>query len=171
MIAFVAGRWYTCTQERFMLGNDISTTDFALSENGIHLLRDGYNYKTIGWQRIDKATIKKGPEIKNPLLSLAAGLALVTFAGLKAISLYQDFADPAVHRIYIEAILLPLFPALIGVYFLYAYFKKGLILQVKEGRSVCRLRLHELEKQNGLAGLKSYLHQKLSSRLLVMDNG
>ncbi len=153
-----------------MAPHDITTTDFALSENGIHLLRDGYNYKTIGWHSIDKAIIKNGPEIKNPFLSLAAGLALIILAGMKAISLYWDFTDPALHRIYIESILLPLFPALIGVYFLYACFKKGLILQVEESRSVCRLRLSELEKQNGLAGLKSYLHQKLSSKLLVVEN-
>ena len=93
---------------------DFELTDFALSENGIHFLRNGFNYKTIAYHDLDRALIKRGIEIKNSFLSLLVGTALVSFSLFKCISLYKEFSDPTVYRFYIESILLPLFPDIIG---------------------------------------------------------
>src|SRR5687768_12019242 len=98
---------------------DFELTDFALSDDGIHLLRSGFNYKTIPYDHLDNALITRGAESKNSLFSLVIGIALLFFSVSKCISLYHDFSDPTVHRIYIESILFPLFPALVGFYLIY----------------------------------------------------
>lgn len=148
---------------------DISTTDFALSENGIHLLRSGYNYKTIAWHSIESALIKRGPQINNPFLSFAAGSALAVFALAKAASLYNDFTDPAVRRVYIEAILLPLLPAMIGLYSIYTCFSKGPVLQVRAKGAVYQFHLREVATQERMEQLKNVLNHKLAPRFSVQD--
>jgi hypothetical protein len=145
-------------------------TDFALSENGIHLLRNRYNYKTITFQDLERVRIKRGAEIKNSLLSFIIGVALFSFSVFKGISIYQDFTDPAVHRIYIESIILPLFPALIGLYLVYASIKRGPILQIEQGRARYKLRLKEIQKNNQAENLKLFLCEKLSSKLIIEEN-
>lgn len=144
-------------------------TDFALSENGIHLLRNGFNYKTVYYHDLEKATIKRGAEIKNTLLSLIIGVALVSFSILKGISLYSDFNDPGLHRIYIESILLPLFPGLIGSYLVYAALKRGPILQLEQGGTKYKLRLREVQRSSEIESMKLFLNKKLSSRMEIKD--
>jgi hypothetical protein len=119
---------------------------------------------------LERAVIKRGAEIKNSLLSFIIGVALLSFSVLKGISLYHDFNDPTVHMIYIESILLPLFPALIGLYLVYASFKKGPILQVEQGNVRYKLRLRETQKNNQTENLKLFLCEKLSSKLIIKDN-
>ena len=145
-------------------------TDFALSDEGIHLLRSRYNYKTIAYHDVDKAFIKRGPEIKNPLLSLLLGIALLSFSIVKSISLYQDFNDPTIRIIYIESILLPLFPALIGFYFVYTCIRKGPLLQIEQGNRSYKLSLREVQMNGGSEELKRYLRQKLSIKLAIEDH-
>jgi hypothetical protein len=139
--------------------------DFALSESGIHLLRNTYNYKTIAFHDIKRARIKRAVEIKNPILSLVVGIALISFSALKCLSLYKDFNDPSLHIIYIESIILPVLPGLIGIYFAYASMKKGLILQVEQGSERYKLSLKEAQKSKDVGNLKLFLKEKLSSKL------
>jgi hypothetical protein len=89
---------------------DFESTDFALSMQGVHLLRSGFNYKTIDYPDIDKATIKRTREIKNVILSMTFGFFLFAFAILQTLDVINIFNDPNVHTIYIESIILPLFP-------------------------------------------------------------
>ena len=145
-------------------------TDFALSDTGIHLLRNRFNYKTITFHDLERATIKRGSEIKNSVLSLIIGVAFLSFSILKGVSIYQDFNDPTVHRIYIESILLPLFPALIGLYLIYACIRRGPILQVEQGSARYKLRLREIQKSNQAESIKLFLSEKLSSKLIIEDS-
>ncbi|MGN6494398.1 MAG: hypothetical protein ACTHLE_20570 [Agriterribacter sp.] len=84
--------------------------DFALSGQGIHLLRNGFNYKTIEYGQIKKATIKRAREIKNVFLSMLFGILLLAFVISQSFYLIKVFNDPNVHRIYIESIVLPVLP-------------------------------------------------------------
>jgi hypothetical protein len=153
-----------------MLKYDFELTDFALSDIGIHLLRNRYNYKTVAYHDLDKVQIKRGTESKNSLLSLFIGIALLSISVFKCISLYQDFNNPTVYTIYIESILLPLFPALVGFYLVYVCIKRGLILQVEQGSIRYKLRLKEIEKAGQTENLKLYLSKKLCSKLIIEDN-
>ena len=44
---------------------DIHAKDFALSADGVHLLRNRFNYKTISFNDINAAGFKRAVETKN----------------------------------------------------------------------------------------------------------
>ncbi len=106
-----------------MITYDIESKDFALSQQGIHLLRNRFNYKTITFYDIDKATFTRASDTKNIVLALIAGILLIVFAIYQTIGVFQDFHDPEVHRIYIESIVLPVLPLLVGLYCIYIAVK------------------------------------------------
>jgi len=149
---------------------DFEATDFALSIQGVHLLRSGFNYKTIEYLDIDKATIKRTREIKNVFLSMIFGFFLLAFAILQTLNVINTFNDPNVHKIYIESIILPLFPGLIGIYLIYVSNKKGLVLILETGSNRQKLRLSAFVKTNNTNQLRNYLNARLSNRLVVFES-
>src|SRR5215475_14273916 len=54
----------------------LQSEDFALSDEGVHLLRSGFNFKTIPYNEIKQATLRRDVEIKRPLIILCLGLAM-----------------------------------------------------------------------------------------------
>ena len=148
---------------------DFESTDFALSMQGVHLLRSGFSYKTIDYPDIDKATIKRTREIKNVTLSMTFGFLLLGFAILQTLYVINIFNDPNVHTIYIESIILPLFPGLVGIYLTYIANKKGLILIIETGHKCQKLRLGDFVKNKTTNQLRNYLNTRLSYRLVVFE--
>lgn len=149
---------------------DFEATDFALSDAGIHLLRSRHNYKTIEYKDIDKAIIIKTSEIKNGMFCLLLGIALVSFSIYEVVFVTKIFSNSDVHVIFIESILLPFFPGVVGIYLLYIFVKKGLVLTIESGNSKQKLRLRDFVKNNNLDKVKLYLKEKLSYRLSITDN-
>ena len=149
---------------------DFEATDFALSTQGVHLLRSGFNYKTVQYTEIDKATIKRAREIKNVFLSMIFGTCLLVFAILQIMFVIGLFKNPNVHKIYIESIILPLLPGLFGIYLLYIANKKGLILIIETGSKIRKLRLSDFVKDNNTSKLINYLNTQLSNRLEVPES-
>jgi len=149
---------------------DFEATDFALSIQGVHLLRNGFNYKTIEYLDIDKATIKRTREIKNVFLSMIFGFFLLGFAILQALNVINAFNDPNVHTIYIETIILPLFPGLLGIYLIYIANKRGLLLIIETGSKSQKLRLSAFVKNKNTYSLRNYLNARLSGRLIVFES-
>ena len=141
---------------------DIEATDFALSSEGIHLLRSKFNYETIPYDKVSKATLTKGSEIKNVLLAFIVGFVLISFAILQSIHVLKLFQDPAVHRIYIQSIVLPVLPALIGAYLIYGSLKRRLVLIVRKDSARYKFRLKGIDKDSD--SLIGYLREKLSGR-------
>jgi len=148
---------------------EFETTDFAFSPKGIHLLRSSYNYKTIGYQEIDKATIKQASEIKNVLLSLILGIILFAFAILQTVYVIRLFNDPHVYHIYIETIVLPVLPGLDGLYLIYIAIKKGPVLIIEAGNKKHKLRLRSFVRSNKIIDVRNYLVNKLSHNLSIED--
>jgi hypothetical protein len=149
---------------------DFELTDFALSNKGIHLLKNRYNFKTIGFHDVDSIILKKGAETKNIVLCLVIGISLLVFAFFQAIGIYESINDPTVNRIYIEGIILPFLPAMIGGYCIYISLKKAPILYVKSGKEKHRLRLKEVIKNNKIEELKLYLRANLQTKFIINDN-
>ena len=147
---------------------DFESTDFALSMQGVHLLRNRFNYQTIKYKDINKATIKRTREIKNVILSMTFGIILLAFAILQTLLVINIFNDPNVRKIYIESIILPLLPGLVGIYLIYIANKKGLMLIVETGRKSQKLRLRDFVKNKKAYQLRNYLNARLSNRLVVL---
>lgn len=143
------------------------TAAFGLSDAGIHLFRSGYNYKTLPYPDIRRAILKKGTAIKNWLLILVAGLALMTFAVYQAAHLYHLFMDPDVHQVYIQSILLPVLPLILGNYCIYISLRRTTILKVKYQGGKVKLPLSALVNSNEAEHLVAYLQDKLGTRFSI----
>ena len=146
---------------------DFEATDFALSNKGVHLLRSRYNYKTIEYESIEKATIKRGPEINNVILVFVFGIGLVAFALFQSLNVLGLFKNPDVHVIYIESIVLPVLPGLLGFYLLYVATKKGTILIIETSSTKQKLRLRDFIKSNRMEDLRNYLSRKLYYKFVI----
>jgi hypothetical protein len=141
--------------------------DFALSDEGVHLLRNQFNFRTVGYNQINRATIERSTEIKNAPLILAIGISLVCFSFYQSRWIINSFTNPEVHRIYIETIVLPIIPAFVGIYCIYISLKKAPILKLEEGSRKYKLRLKSVIKNNQAFEFANYLNQHLGSKVNV----
>ncbi len=103
---------------------DFATKEFAISEEGIHMLRSGFNYKTISFQQIDKVIIKMDFLTKRVFLTWLVGLASIIFAFMQVKNVYECLVDPAVKVVLIEFVVLPFLPTMLGIYCIYISVKK-----------------------------------------------
>jgi hypothetical protein len=138
--------------------------DFALSDDGVHLLRNGFNYQTISYNDIHKAAFTMAVETKNVALMLGFGTLLIAFSLYNTIGVFENFNDPLVHRIYVESIVLPVLPFLLGLYCIYISVKKVPTLLIELNNKKHKLSIQEFVKHQHVGELESYLKVKLGSR-------
>ena len=147
-----------------MANYDIESKDFASSSVGIHLLRNRFNYKTISFYDIHKTTFTKAVETKNVVLTLIVGALLVAFAVFQAIGVYEEFCDPSVHHIYIQSILLPVLPLLVGLSCVYLGVKKIPLLIIELENEKHKLSLRDIIDSGRMEALETYLKEKLREK-------
>jgi hypothetical protein len=141
--------------------------DFALSDSGVHLLRNRFNFKTIEYEEIKSATIEKATEIRNASLILILGVSFVCFAFYQCRWITELFTNPQIYTISIEAIVLPVIPAFLGFYCIFIALKKGPVLKLEERNKKYKLRLRSVVKNNLLLEFEKYLRSKLGMKLTV----
>jgi hypothetical protein len=128
-----------------------STTYFGLSSQGIHLLRNGYNYKTIGFEDITSMEIRNGWEMKNWLWVLLVGVLLAGYGIFDIFQIIGLLNNPTVHDIKIQRLLIPVFPLLLGVYSIVVALRTTRIMEVKCKDKTHYFSLRELIKSNQLS--------------------
>ena len=141
------------------------STEFAVSDNGIHLLRSGLNYKTIRWSEVDSIKIRKGKEINNSWVIFLLGLILLTAGVYLTIRTVDILVHKEHAERYIKMLLFFLIPV-IGVYFVYNSMKTGIIMSVNYAADKKEMfPLNEIIRQNRLNEFKSLMTVKLGTRL------
>lgn len=143
------------------------TPQLGISHVGFHLLRNRFNYQTIEYGNIIRAEIRIGKEINNWVLTLLLGLLLLLFATYYSISLATMLYKNIIHVIYIEEIVIPVFPALIGGYCVYAALRKGPILTFKTEMRKYKYPLRHLENGKTIGELQDFLKTKFSTHLTI----
>jgi hypothetical protein len=144
------------------------TTEFGLSDQGIHLLRSRFNYETIPFSDIESVTIEKGKELNNWAAILTFGIVLVSIAIFYILRALHVIGNLEVNVIYIEQIIIPVIPFLLGCYCLYSSTRNGTILRFRTISSKKdKFPLKEIEKKDDLAGLQQYLKDRLSTRIRI----
>jgi len=133
--------------------------DLGLSHEGVHLLRNGFNYKTIPFKEIQKTEFKKGNVLKNRVILLIVGIGVVGFSIYAAISLYDSFYSPDVYRIYIEELLVPILPFFMGAYALYAVLRKEEVI-VFHGEKRYTFSLKSFIKEGKMEEIRAFLKEK-----------
>lgn len=135
----------------------------GISKEGIHLLHNGYNYDTIAYKDISHAEIGWGNALKNRGILLAAGIIMLIFTALAIRGIIRAYNDPMTRTIYIEGLLLPLFPLLLGAYSTYMALRKETILIVQAKKSL-KFSLTSFKNKDELEPLRKYLSGKVNLR-------
>jgi hypothetical protein len=142
------------------------TSEFGISDDGIHLMRSGFDYKTIRWGQINSVKIEKGKELFNWWIIFLLGVALLALGVYWSIRtvdilLHKDHAER-----YAKMLLFLLIPC-IGVYFVYNSLKTGTILRVKHTSSKKEMfPLREIVKENRLSEFRSLVKEKLGTKVI-----
>ena len=142
------------------------TNEFGLSNDSFHLLRSGYNFKTYSNKDIGSLSIENGKQINNWIL------VLIAFAIFYSVKLFHIMNDDQSRTIYVEQIVIPVLPFLVGMYCIYASFKKGPVIrvQLRNGRTI-GFPLSKVKKDNQMDSLLDVLKnstefgQKLTVRI------
>ena len=90
--------------------------------------------------------IKKGKELRNWVWVLIVGLGLLIFVMFDLIRIYEYYQESFV--IYIERLLIPFFPLLLGLYSVMISFRSSQIMIVKNGNKKHHLSLRKFIKSN-----------------------
>ena len=129
--------------------------DFGITELGIHLLRNGYNYKTLSFSDISSVEITRGNVLKNRILLMIIGSGMLLFACYHFFRIYIFFNTAVGESFNVEEILIAFSLLTLGTYILYASFKQELILKVRSGQQF-KFSIKDLDTVE----LTSYLKQK-----------
>jgi|GEM_PF-3432531 len=143
---------------------DFISKDFALSAEGVHLLRNGFNHKTINFYDVEKATFKRAADTNNVWLTLIAGGLLILFALLQSLGVVMSFYGADFHIIHTSSIAVVALPFAAGIYCIYMVVKKVPLLLVEAGNKKYKLSLEDIIKKQQKENLKVYLTGKLNVR-------
>jgi hypothetical protein len=143
------------------------TPNIQIDNSGIDLIKNYLVFKHIDYGEIEYIKIKKGHIIKNWFLTLCIGIIILTVSIFWCMLLIKGLdldADTRFNRSYLVAIFSSIFLMVIGILIIIQSLKKceNLIITVKN--SNYKIALDELEKDNKLNDMESYL--KSRARLL-----
>lgn len=136
------------------------TSEFGVSNQGIHLLRSGYNYKTISFNELETIAITRGKELHNWWVIFIVGAAVVLFGIALSIHVINmvisdDFPTGNLRMLFV------LFIPFVGVYFVYNSVQMGLVLKVKcSDGSRWIFPLKEIARAKQLPAFHRYLNDK-----------
>jgi hypothetical protein len=82
----------------------------------------------------------------------------------------EMLTDHKSHVIYIEAIVLPVIPAFLGIYCIYIAVKKAPVLKLEEGNRKHKLRLRSVIRNGQAIEFETYLNRKLGAKLQTDQN-
>jgi hypothetical protein len=135
-----------------------ATNRFGISEDGIHLLRSGYNYKTVLFSELQSVTIGRGRQVSNWLVALLFGAGLVFFGSyVLAHAIYAYFMRDDIYIMYVEQFVIPVIPLIIGFYTVFISLRNGATLKVMVNSKAMSLPAEELQKQGQLQELIFFL--------------
>lgn len=135
---------------------DFQSEYFALSSEAIHLLRSGFNYETISNKDINEVSVERGRLVNNWLVILIIGCGLIGFSLFYTIKLYFMLNEGQINRIYIEEIVVPFLPLLMGIYCIYWSLKSGPTLKISlSNNKTKRFPLDKVLKENKIENLIS----------------
>lgn len=141
------------------------TNQFGINEEGIHLLRNRFNYKSIQTKEIESLELKNGKEFKNWILLLLLGIGMLTFAGYYVIAIISFFNDASSGSFYIEELLVPFLPTFIGAYLIYISFKNTINLIVRLRNKKFQFSMSQLIKDNKLEEFEIFIQENLNIKL------
>lgn len=147
---------------------NFETREFAVSDAGIHLLRDRYNYRTIRFSDIRQIVIDQGKETPNWIGAFMLGTAIIyasiDFSMITIDSIVSGNGDASQVRMFVFLLLM----GCAGGCFVYSSLQYGVILRVRYANGKRdRFPLKEILMQDRFDDLVFMLTSKLDSKLIV----
>lgn len=142
---------------------------FAVSEEGLHLLRNRFNYETISWNTIASLEIRNGKDLKNWLWVLFVGVVLAGYAIYDIYHIFFIFNDPNVHRIYVERLVIPVIPLSLGVYSIFIALRNSRVMVINGASKTYFLSLRYLIKRSQYSEFITFM-QKKNPQLKYLSN-
>jgi len=142
---------------------------FEVSESGLHLLRNGFRYRSIALSDIQLVWLGKGKSIKNWIALLILGIILTGGALLFAYSIWNFFNDPlADGDIYIEEIAAVFVAFFIGLYCIVASQKREQVIEFRFVKGAERFATASLSSEGKLDGLVTFLqdHTRVENTMI-----
>ncbi len=134
----------------------------GLSDSKIHLLRNKFEYDTIAYNEVNSLVYKRGKAIKNGLILLIFALALLGAGLYITLGIISFVMSDTGGTISIEVIVASLISILLGSCFLFVFFKKEKILELKyRNNKTKKFSLSEFENRNELDALLNFLSTKV----------
>jgi hypothetical protein len=133
---------------------------FAVSENGLHLLRNEFNYETIPWTGIETVQVRNGKDLRNWLWVLFIGAVLTIYAVWDIIHILFIFKDPNTRQIYIERLVIPVIPLALGLYSILISVRNTRVMVIKNTSKTYFLSLRYLVKNNKYPEFIAFMQKK-----------
>lgn len=148
------------------------TKEFGISDTGIHLLRSSFNYRTINFKDITSLEIVRGKLIRNWIFVFIFGISLLAFSIYYAYVLIDVLNDPSIRRIYIEELMVPVLPALLGGLCIYSSSRKGIVIKIEHNGKRSSYPLEDIIKNNQYEDFVDYLafNVKVYSKMKLINN-
>ncbi|MBX2844341.1 MAG: hypothetical protein KTR26_21425 [Flammeovirgaceae bacterium] len=144
---------------------------FGISDQGIHLLRNRFNYNTFQNSELEELRIEKGKLINNWIVVFIIGTIFIGFSLFYSIQLFELLTSDQFFRIYIEEILVPVIPFLLGIYAAYASLKTGPVLKIiLRGGKTNSFPLTDLKKENKIDEFVELLKKQEGLKKFVRIN-
>ncbi len=135
---------------------------FGLSEAGLHLMRSGFNFETIGFEHIESVNIKKGKSINNWFLLLTFGVILLCAAAFLALNV---FINDSRHTIHIEEIVGMVMLSCIGSFVIWRSFKNEQIIEFKASNKKYKYATKDLKEAKRFDDIISFLKERSSVKI------
>ena len=151
-----------------MTSYNFEAREFAVSDAGIHLLRDRYNYRTIRFSEIKRIVVGKGKETPNWIGAFMLGTAILYAAVDFSMITIDGFISGNANAGQLKMLVFLLLIGCAGGCFVYSSLQQGVILRISYGNGKRdRFPLREIIMQGQFGDLLFMLDSKLDSRLIV----
>ena len=145
------------SESKYQLFSD----QFGINTQGIHLLRNRFNYESISFNEVYSSSIKRGKEFKNWKTMMFVGVLFFSFAIFHIFNLWIFFNSNVGGTFYIESFLIPFFPIVIGSTLIYLSFRNSIGLEINTVKKRYWLSLRKIEKEDQLNEFKKYIRTKI----------
>lgn len=133
---------------------------FEVSEDGLHLLRNGYNHKTYPLGSIEFVQIKRGKSISNWGMLFVFGIFLIGAAIYLGAEIVNFFTSDSSEKMSIYVVILPILLPVFGGYCLYLSLKMEEVISFKIGKEERRFATKPLRSSGQLDTLLDFLREK-----------
>jgi hypothetical protein len=105
------------------------TSEFGVSDEGMHLLRNGFNYQTISWSDINWVKIERGKELHNWVVIFLFGVVVLAVGVFVSFQIIHTLINNDIALRNAKLIWL-LFIPVAGAYFVFYSLQTGIILKI-----------------------------------------